>query len=102
MSWLNQERDRLKDEIKRLEKTEKRLKKQAALLEKKMTEPFQPEEKEITREAKFKLEPHHQDTINTYARKRRLRVHHKKARNRFFFMLAVLLILGLILWRILS
>ncbi|MEM6885548.1 MAG: hypothetical protein AAF571_10990 [Verrucomicrobiota bacterium] len=99
--WFNKESDRLSEEIARLERDQKRLEKQAELIARQMDEPIQQEEKEITRMAKFKLEPSSRPTGKDGRKKKRLRVHQKRARNRFFIMFGVLLILALILWRLL-
>lgn len=98
---FKKEPDRLQEEIKRLEKQQQRLKKQATLIEDAMAQPIRNEEKEITRVAKFKLEPSAAGRSSDRTRKRRLRVHHKKLRNRALILAAVILFLGLILWRVL-
>jgi hypothetical protein len=99
--WFKKESDRLSEEIERLEKDQKRLQKQSELIERQMSQPVQHEEKEITRMAKFKLDTPARGGNRDSRQKRRLRVHHKRARNRFFIMAGVLLVLGLILWRML-
>lgn len=99
--WFNKESDRLSEEIARLEKDRKRLQKQAELIVRQMAEPVQEQEKEITRLAKFKLEPASPHLGKDSRKKKRLRVHQKRLRNRFFVMVAVLLVLALILWRLL-
>jgi len=98
---FKKEPDRLQEEIARLEKQQERLRKQASLIEQEMAQPIRREEKEITRVAKFKLEPSAAGRSPEKTRKRRLRVHHKKIRNRFFMLAAVVLLLAAILWRVL-
>jgi len=98
---FKKEPDRLEEEIKRLEKQQERLKKQASLIEHEMAQPIRHEEKEITRMAKFKLEPSAAGRTSERTRKRRLRIHHKKMRNRAFLLAAVILVLAAILWRVL-
>jgi len=99
--WFNKESDRLSEEIAKLERDQKRLEKQADLISREMEKPVQQEEREITRMAKFKLDPPSAALGKDTRKKKRLRVHQKRARNRFFLMLGVLLVLGLILWRLL-
>lgn len=99
--WFNKESDRLSEEIARLERDQKRLEKQAELISRQMDEPAQQEEREITRMAKFKLEPPSRSPEMNPRKKKRLRVHQKRARNRFFIMFGVLVVLALILWRLL-
>jgi len=100
--WFNKESDRLSEEIARLEKDQKRLEKQADLISRQMSEPVQQEEKEITRMAKFKLDPPSRALGKEPRKKKRLRIHQKRARNQFFIMFGVLVVLALILWRLLS
>ncbi len=99
--WFNKESDRLSEEIERLEKDQKRLEKQAALIEQQILNPIQPEEKEITRMARFKLDSPSGTIDRETRKKKRLRVHQKRLRNRFFIMFGLLLVLALILWRLL-
>lgn len=99
--WFNKESDPLSEEIARLEKDQKRLERQAELISQQMSQPAQQQDKEIKRMAKFQLDPPSKAIGKDYRKKKRLRVHQKRARNRFFIMLGVLTVLALILWRLL-
>ncbi|MEM1158070.1 MAG: hypothetical protein AAF649_11370 [Verrucomicrobiota bacterium] len=99
--WFKKESDRLSEEIARLERDQKRLEKQADLISRQMAKPIQQEEREITRMARFKLDPPSLAPGRDSRKQKRLRVHQKRLRNRFFLMSGVLLVLALILWRLL-
>ncbi|MGF1677642.1 MAG: hypothetical protein ACFCUX_00430 [Candidatus Methylacidiphilales bacterium] len=94
--WFQDEHDPLARELQRIEHERKRLRKQEKLLEQGRSRPAPVTEKEITRLARFKLDSPSRATHQP----KRLRVQERRIRNRFFFLLAVLAVLGLILSRL--
>jgi len=100
--WFQKKPDRLQEEINNLEKERQRLRKQASLLEKQLTQPVRHEEKEITRVAKFRIDPQASSRSSDTRKKKKLRVHQRKLRNRLIFLCGVLAVLALVLWRLIS